>query len=72
MVEKITAYRTSDGTIFDCDIEAIKWEKSLQVNLDLQNLISKAGLVYEYEGVVEDFIEDNGDKLYEILRRKYE
>lgn len=71
MVEKITAYRTSDGTIFDCDLKAIKWEKSLQANIDIKNLISKAHLLCEYEEVVEDFIEDFGDKLYEILHRKY-
>ena len=34
MVEKITAYRTSDGTIFDCDTKAIQWEKNLQANID--------------------------------------
>lgn len=71
MVEKITAYRTSDGTIFDSDIKAIKWEKGLQANNDIRELISKTLLLDAYKDAIEEFIADNGDKLYEILRRKY-
>ena len=67
MVEKIEAYRTTDGQIFDSETLAQKHQQEVTIQQRLTDFVEKNGYHSMYDHDVVRMMVDNLDELRDIL-----
>jgi len=70
-MKTITAYKLSDGSIVECEKEAIETEKVLSFKNELYKFASRVYVRIDDEDDFAHFMDSHGKEIYEILDKKF-
>jgi hypothetical protein len=66
-MKKVTAYKTSDGRIFENELEAIDYENTIKFKDEIMELLVKKDVLHSNETM--EFIVENRDLLKDIFSK---
>lgn len=69
-MKTITAYKLSDGSIVECEKEAIETQKKLDFKDELYHLIEMTESYIHSSDLVE-FMDENAEELFKILSKRF-
>jgi dsDNA-binding SOS-regulon protein len=72
-MKTITAYKLSDGSIVECEKEAIETEKVLTFKNEMIELVEDSDVYVRFNDVEEfvEFMEENAEKLMKIFSKRF-